>query len=49
VLCDMNGAAGRVIYETMGCQAVTVTRGACVDHGDAECRFTMRWTGGPGF
>jgi hypothetical protein len=43
VLCDMNWAAGRVIYETMGCQAVTVTRDACLDAGDPECRFTMRW------
>jgi hypothetical protein len=48
VLCDMNGAAAQVIYETMGCQGVAVTRVSCVDGGGPECSFVVRWTGGPG-
>jgi hypothetical protein len=48
VLCDMNGAAAQVIYETMGCQGVGVTRIECAGAGGAACSFMVRWTGGPG-
>jgi hypothetical protein len=43
VLCEMNSAAGAVIYEVMGCRGVEVRREACVDDGDAECRFITTW------
>ena len=43
LICDLNKAAARRIYEAMKCQEVTVRRAACVSSGNRECRFVSRW------
>ncbi|MFW6067045.1 MAG: hypothetical protein ACOC97_01815 [Myxococcota bacterium] len=43
VLCDMNRGAAVVIYQGMNLRDVRVTREACVDRGEDECRFRIQW------
>lgn len=43
VLCDLNYAAARHIYEAMGCHDVEARRIACVSHGDDHCGFEITW------
>lgn len=43
VLCDMNRGAAIVIYGNMNLSHVSVTRDACLEQGDDECQFTIRW------
>ena len=43
-ICDLNRGAAAAIYEAMGCEDVVVTRQACIEDGDAECRFRTTWS-----
>jgi hypothetical protein len=43
-MCAMCRASAEVIYREMGCRDVVCVREACVDDGDAVCRFVTRWT-----
>lgn len=42
-LCDMNRGAAVAIYGNMKLEDLKVTRDACIDDGDPECRFVIRW------
>ena len=42
-ICELNRGAARAIYGAMGCRGVRVERQACIDRGDAECRFCTTW------
>jgi predicted hydrocarbon binding protein len=44
VICELNRGAAVEIYAAMACSQVTCERIACVDSGDAVCRFVTRWT-----
>lgn len=43
VLCEMNAASARIIYEELGCRAVRVERTGCVSRGDPACTQRITW------
>jgi hypothetical protein len=42
-LCEMNNAAGRAIYRSAGCRAVTTEHAACINRDDRACVYVIRW------
>ncbi|MBW2462210.1 MAG: hypothetical protein JRH11_11240, partial [Deltaproteobacteria bacterium] len=44
ILCYMNVAAAHVIYATLGCEDVRVTRVKCVGHGAGACEYEAAWS-----
>ncbi len=44
ILCDMNIAAASVIYATIGCDDVKVTRVKCVGRGSGTCEYEVTWS-----
>lgn len=43
-LYELNAATGVPLLEAMGCHGVGFEQGACIDRGDPECRYTLKWS-----
>lgn len=43
LICELNSAASKPIYEAMGCREVVVRRVGCVADGASACETEVRW------
>lgn len=45
ILCEMNAATGKIIYEELGCKNVRSERTSCVASGGRVCSQVVTWDG----